>query len=186
MGIGAEGADRSVSFANTGYVAILPATPTLGEFVAGVGKLHSPGLRVEPDGGTELLDIIGGDRDDNGGGGEPLCWVRLEVASSEDRDLDGILDRFRKCLAELAMVVEEVGCGELLDGKLHVIGSWTEGPEGVIPDREGQVKLEGHSLVVRSVGSSGSVDIVGREGEGATNIDRRGEGNWVGPCRFSE
>ena len=65
VGIGVEGADRTVSFANTGYMAILPAAQTLGEFVAGIGELNSPGLGLEPDGGTELLDIIGGDRDDN-------------------------------------------------------------------------------------------------------------------------
>ena len=77
MGIGAEGTDRAVGLANTSNMAVLPAAPTLGELVAGVSKLNSPGLGEEPDGGTELLDIVEGDRYDNGGGGEPLLQVWL-------------------------------------------------------------------------------------------------------------
>ena len=115
---------------------------------------------------------------------KPLRRVGLEIASSEDRDLDGIADRFRKRLAELVRVLGEVGCGELVNGKLHVVGSWAKGSERVIPDRERLVKLEGHCLIVRRVGSSGGVDIIGREGECSTGVDRRGKGNRVGACRL--
>src|SRR5207253_2208537 len=89
VGIGAERTDRAVGLANTGNMAVPPAAPTLGELVAGVSELNPPGLRVEPNGSTELLNIVGGDRDNNGGGSEPLRRVRLERASSEDGDLDG-------------------------------------------------------------------------------------------------
>src|SRR5437899_323064 len=105
--------------------------------------------------------FVGGDRDDNGGGGEPLRWVRLEETSSEDRNFDGILDRLRECRPKLVRVLGEIGCGELVDGKLHIIWGWAGSPERVVPDREGLVELEGHSLIVGSIGGSGGVDIVG-------------------------
>src|SRR5205807_582058 len=134
MGIGPKGTYRAVGRAETGDMAVLPAAPTLGELVAGVSKLNSPGLGEEPDRDTELLDVVGGDRDDNGGGGEPLVRIRLEVSSREDRDLDGIADRFRKCPAELVGVLGKVGCGELVDSQLHVVGSRAEGSKGVVPN----------------------------------------------------
>src|SRR5437868_4189783 len=121
VGVGAQRTDRTISLANNGYMAIPPAAPTLGEPIAGVGGLNSSGLGVESDRGTELLNIVGGDRDDNGGGIEPLHWVGLEEASIEDRDLDGIPDRFRKCRAKLIRVLGEICCGELVDGELHII-----------------------------------------------------------------
>ena len=46
VGVGAQGTDRTVSLADAGYMAIPPASPTLGESVAGVGWLDSPRLGV--------------------------------------------------------------------------------------------------------------------------------------------
>ena len=58
VGVGTEGADRTVSLTDNGNVAVLPAAPTMGELVTGVSKLNSPGLGEEPDGGAELLDVV--------------------------------------------------------------------------------------------------------------------------------
>src|SRR5207302_3443385 len=186
MGVSTKGTYRAVGLANTGDMAVLPAAPTLGELVAGVGKLNSPGLGEEPDGGSELLDVVGGDRDDNGGGGEPFLRIRLEVSSSEDRDLDGITDGFRKCPAELVGVLGKIGCRELVDGQLYIIGSRAKGSKGVIPNRERLVELKGHGLIVGCVGSSRGMNIVCRKGESSTGVNRRREGDWVRACRLPE
>ena len=61
MGIGTEGTDRTVSLANASNMTKLPAAAALGELVTGVGRLNPSGLGVEPDGGAELLNIVGGD-----------------------------------------------------------------------------------------------------------------------------
>src|SRR5205807_1265238 len=186
MGIGPKGTYRAVGLANTGDMAVLPAAPTLGELVAGVGKLNSPGLGEEPDGGAKLLDVVGGDRDYNGGGGEPFLRIRLEVSSRENRDLDGIADRFRKCPAELVGVLGEIGCGELVDGQLYIIGSRAKGSKGVIPNQERLVELKGHGLIVGCVGSSRSMNIICRKGESSTGVNCRREGDWVRACRLPE
>ena len=186
MGIGTEGTDRAVGLADTGNMAVLPAAPTLGELVTGVSKLDSPGLGEEPDGGAELLNIVWGDRDDNGGGGEPFLRIRLEVSSSENWDLDGIADGFRQCPAELVGVLGEIGCGELVDGQLYIVGSWAEGSERVVPNRERLVELKGHGLIVGCVGSSRGMNIVCRKGESSTGVNRRREGDWVRACRLPE
>src|SRR5437868_2951386 len=167
-------------------MAVLPTSPTLGELVAGVSKLNPPGLGKQPDGGAELLHVVWGDRDDNGGGSEPFLRVRLEVSSSENGDLDGIADRFRKCPAELVGVLGEVGCGELVDGQLHIIGRRAEGPKGVVPNWERLVELKGHGLIVGCVGGSRGVNIICRKGESSTGVNCRREGDWVGACRLSE
>ena len=110
----------------------------------------------------------------------------MEVSSSENRDLDGIADRFRKCPAELIGVLVEIGCGELVDGQLYIIGSRAKGSKGVIPNRERLVELKGHGLIVGCVGSSRSMNVVCRKGEGSAGVDCRRERDWVRACRLPE